>query len=264
MDAAVNGSLILWTIQNDWPVLLPIVLASVLTVEVGIERFYFYNQNKRDVVQFVTRLQRELQRGSLDTAQVVSAQLGGVVGEVAEEGIRILTEQREHFSRAFDITTSLAARKLEKNLSVLGTIGTVAPYLGLFGTVVRILITFGEMGNTTGSTGANEIMFGIGSALIATAFGLAVAILAVTANNYFRSTVARYEDDFQLMKLLFLSVFPADSHSESVNVANAGPLASGSQSRSAYASANASYGGPPAGYPSVELPHAGGPADRYR
>ncbi|MEB3205861.1 MAG: MotA/TolQ/ExbB proton channel family protein [Vampirovibrionales bacterium] len=262
MDAAVNGNLILWTIQNDWPVLAPIAFASVATLLVVIERFYFYNQNKRDVVQFVTRLQRELQRGSLETAQIISAQLGGVVGEVAEEGIRILSEQREQFSRAFDITTSLAARKLEKNLPVLGTIGTVAPYLGLFGTVVRILLTFGEMGKTTGSTGANEIMFGIGSALIATAFGLGVAILAVTVNNYFRSVVARYEDDFQLMKLLFLSVFPSDAHASEASVQSP----SSASMRPAYAAPSAGYGGQSAGYPAIELPPAGAPSspERYR
>ena len=63
---------------------------------------------------------------------------------------------------------------------------------------------FGEFAKTT-DAGSQQIMLGIGSALIATAFGLGVAILAVTLNNYFQSTVNRYEDDFQLLKLLFLS-----------------------------------------------------------
>ena len=87
----------------------------------------------------------------------------------------------------------------------MGTIATIAPYLGLFGTVVRILLTFGDLSKAGGQTGAPEIMFGIGSALIATAFGLGVAIAAVALNNYFQSIVNRYEDDFQLLKLLFLS-----------------------------------------------------------
>ncbi|MEB3244632.1 MAG: MotA/TolQ/ExbB proton channel family protein [Vampirovibrionales bacterium] len=260
MDA-VNTNLIWFTIQNDWHVLTPIVLASLGTLYVFFDRLFFYNQNKRDVVQFVTRLQRELQRGSLDTAQVISAQLGGVIGEVSEEGLRILSEQRDNFSRAFDITTSLATRKLEKNLSILGTIGTIAPYLGLFGTVVRILLTFGELSKASGSTNAPEIMFGIGSALIATAFGLGVAILAVTFNNYFRSIVARYEDDFQLLKLLFLSVFPAEGQPEATATQmNSNPGIYGNRP-----TAPAGY---TAGIQGVELPHA--PAtgssitDRYR
>jgi biopolymer transport protein ExbB len=201
----MDFSLLWFAIVNDWLVLAPILVCSVLTVAVTIERYYFYKKNSRDVVQFIHRLQRELQRGSLENSQMLSGQLGGIIGEVSEEGIRVLAEQPESFERSYDITASLAARKLEKNLPVLGTIATICPYLGLFGTVVRILLTFGDLSKAGGQSGAPEIMFGIGSALIATAFGLGVAILAVALNNYFQSIVNRYEDDFQLLKLLFLS-----------------------------------------------------------
>lgn len=200
---------LLWfAVINDWPVLIPIVACSIILIGVALQRWYFYNQNKRDVVQFIHRLQRELQRGSLDNAQLLSTQLGSVIGEVSEEGVRLLSEQPENFDRSFDITAALATRKLERNLSILGTIATISPYLGLFGTVVRILLTFGDLSKS--GSGAPEIMFGIGSALIATAFGLGVAIAAVTLNNYFQSVVARYVDDFQLLKLLFLSFADTD------------------------------------------------------
>lgn len=197
--------LILFAIQHDWVVLLPIVLCSVLTAAVAWDRLVYYNKNKRDVVQFIHRLQRELQRSNLENAQVLSAQVGGVIGEVSEEGLRVLQEQHGDFERSYDITVALAGRKLEKRLSVLGTIATICPYLGLFGTVIRILLTFGELSKAGSATGAPQIMFGIGSALIATAFGLGVAIAAVALNNWFQSIVNRYEDDFQLLKLLFLS-----------------------------------------------------------
>lgn len=197
--------MILFAIYHDWYVLLPIVFCSVLLFAVTIERWYFYNKNRRDVVQFIHRLQRELQRGNLENAQILSTQLGGIVGEVSEEGLRVLAEQPESFERSYDITAALAGRKLQKYLPVLGTIGTIAPYLGLFATVWRILLTFGELSQSASQTSAPEIMFGIGSALIATAFGLAVAISAVALNNYFQAIVNRYEDDFQLLKLLFLS-----------------------------------------------------------
>jgi biopolymer transport protein ExbB len=196
--------LFIFAIQHDWAVLLPIVISSILLVAVAIERWTFYNRNKRDVVSFIHRLQRELQRNSLENAQILSSQLGGIVGEVSEEGVRVLAEHQESFDRSYDITAALASRKLEKNLHVIGTIATIAPYLGLFGTVVRILLTFGDLSKTASTQGAPQIMFGIGSALIATAFGLLIAIGAVALNNYFRSIVSRYEDDFQLLKLIFL------------------------------------------------------------
>ena len=210
--------LLLKSIEMDWPVLLPIFVCSILTVAVAINRFSYYNSNKRDVVQFIPKLQRELAKNDLNGAQNISIQLGGVLGEVTEEAVRIFKEQREGFSRSFDIASNLASRKLENHLTILGTIGGVAPFLGLFGTVVRILYTFQDLA-TQGNQSA-AVAMGIGSALIATAFGLIVAIVAVVFYNSFQSIVKRYDDDFQLIKLLFLSFVDSETEVKSASSAS--------------------------------------------
>ena len=195
--------LLLHSIQMDWPVLLPILLCSILTIAVAINRYCYYSKNKRDVVRFIRALKTELVNNRLDSAKALSIQLGGVIGEVAEEAVRIFGEQKGGFSRSFDISANLATRKLEKYLTIIGTVGGVCPFLGLFGTVVRILYTFQDLASQGNQSAA--VAMGIGSALIATAFWLGVAIVAVILYNLFQSTVKRYEDDFQLIKLLFLS-----------------------------------------------------------
>lgn len=200
--------LLLESIKMDWPVLLPIFICSLLVLAVAINRISFYKKNKREVTDFIPRLKRELERNNFDGAQNLSIQLGGVMGEVSEEAVRIFNEQRAGFSRAFDISANLATRKLEKHLTVLATIGGVAPFLGLFGTVVRILLTFNILADSGNQ--AATVASGIGSALIATAFGLGVAIVAVILYNTFQSIVKGYEDDFQLIKLLFLSFVDSD------------------------------------------------------
>ena len=208
--------LLLHSIKLDWPVLLPILVCSILVLAAVINRMSFYAKNKRDVVLFIPKLQKELAKNNLVGAQNLAIQCGGVIGEVTEEAVRIFNEQKKGFSRSFDIATSLATRKLESHLTILGTIGGVAPFLGLFGTVVRILYTFQDLA-TQGNQSA-AVAMGIGSALIATAFGLGVAIVAVIAYNSFQSTVRRFEDDFQLIKLLFLSF--VDSDEETVNTSS--------------------------------------------
>lgn len=202
--------LLLHSIQLDWPVLLPILVCSILTLMVAIDRAMFYKANKRDVIQFIPRLQKELAKNNLMGAQNLAVQCGGIIGEVTEEAVRIFSEQKKGFSRSFDIAAALATRKLEHRLTILGTIGGVAPFLGLFGTVVRILYTFQDLASQGNQSAA--VAMGIGSALIATAFGLGVAIVAVVCYNTFQSTVRRFEDDFQLIKLLFLSF--ADSEDD--------------------------------------------------
>ena len=86
--------LLIESIKMDWPVLLPIFVCSILVVGVVINRFAYYNKNKRDVVQFIPRLQKELAKNNLDGAQNLAIQCGGVIGEVTEEAVRIFSEQK--------------------------------------------------------------------------------------------------------------------------------------------------------------------------
>jgi len=196
-------------IEDLW-IVAPILFCSFLTVAVAINRFYYYTKNKRDVVVFIQQLQQDLIRNDLNSAQNLSTNIGGVIGEVSREAVRIFSEQKNGFSRSFDIATSLATRKLEAHLTILGTIGGVCPFLGLFGTVVRILFTFQDLAMQGNQSAA--VATGIASALIATALGLGVAIVAVVLYNYFQSRVKRFEDDFQIIKLLFLTF--VDSNEE--------------------------------------------------
>ncbi|MBR5303709.1 MAG: MotA/TolQ/ExbB proton channel family protein [Candidatus Gastranaerophilales bacterium] len=200
--------LMLKAIVQDWFVLLPIFICSILVVAVAINKIIFYEKHKRNINDFIPGLQKALEKNNIGAAQRMSSQLGGIISEMVDEALRIYTEQKAGFSRAYDISSSLATRKLEQHLTILGTIGGVAPFLGLFGTVVRILYTFQDLA-TQGNQSA-AVATGIASALIATALGLGVAIIAVVLFNYFQTVVARFESDFKLIKLVFLSFIDSD------------------------------------------------------
>ena len=200
--------LLLKAIIQDWAVLTPIFICSILVVYVAINRIVYYRKNERNITDFIPSLQKTLVKNNIGAAQRLSVQLGGIISEMVDEALRIYTEQKAGFSRAYDISSSLATRKLERHLTILGTIGGVAPFLGLFGTVVRILYTFQDLA-TQGNQSA-AVATGIASALIATALGLGVAIVAVVLFNYFQTVVARFESDFKLIKLVFLSFIDSD------------------------------------------------------
>ena len=105
-------------------------------------------------------------------------------------------------------------------MTIVGTIGGVEPFVGLFGTVVRILYTFQDLAVQGNQSAA--VATGIASALIATALGLGVAIIAVVLYNYFQTVVSRFESDFNLIKLVFLSFIDSD---EEVKVDESGSIA---------------------------------------
>ncbi len=200
--------LLITSMKNDWAILSPIILCSILVVAVAINRFAYYRKNARNITEFIQNLQKALAQNNIGAAQRLSVQLGGIISEMVDEALRIYTEQKSGFTRAYDISASLATRKLEKGLSVLGTIGAVAPFLGLFGTVVGILYTFQALALQGNQSTA--VATGIASALIATAFGLGIAIVAVVLFNYFQSVVSHFENDFKLIKLVFLSFIDSD------------------------------------------------------
>lgn len=89
----------------------------------------------------------------------------------------------EQIEKAFETFVHSKRKELEKGLPVLGTLGSTTPFIGLLGTILGIIVSFGELSRGTGST--NEVMFSLAEALILTAVGLIVAIPALIAFNYF-------------------------------------------------------------------------------
>jgi len=121
--------------QNDLISSIPITICSAAVLAVVLERYFFYNRNHRDISRFIHNLQKQLEKGNLEAAQMLASQLNSVTGEVAEEGVRLLAVQKEDFSKAYDITVASVIRKLQKYLPILAIVVVIAPFLGLFGKV---------------------------------------------------------------------------------------------------------------------------------
>ncbi len=112
-------------------------------------------------------------------------------------------------------TISSQIKRLEKNLFILSTITTLAPFLGLLGTVWGILITFSELGNG-GTAGTNmAVLGGLSTALATTVLGLVIAIPALVSYNYLKTATKNYASDmeeflYQLLSCVELQYRKAD------------------------------------------------------
>ena len=95
--------------------------------------------------------------------------------------------------------------QLEKNLVLLGTVGSNAPFVGLFGTVLGVIKAFHELSLQGAATGGTTVMRGISEALIATAVGIMVAIPALVAYNYFKDRVKDVMAETESLNHLVLS-----------------------------------------------------------
>jgi biopolymer transport protein ExbB len=188
--------------KEDWFASIPIAICGIITLTVAIDRAIYYNRNQRDLASFIRRVQLDLEQGNIDGAMSLAKQVGGLIGLMTEEGLRLMKNHSKNFSNAFDISCSLYIRDLEKRLSVLATIGATTPFIGLFGTVVGVIVTLKLLGQQGGQSQA--VVLGVAKALIATGFGLVVAIIAVILNNWFNSVVKSFENDFAVIKLTLL------------------------------------------------------------
>ena len=144
---------------------------------------------------------------TLRTEILRKAALTGTAGGIRSELIKSLgthkgnPTQQEHLFRG-----AVLERKaeLEKGLTVLASLGSNAPFIGLFGTVLGIIQAFGTL--SEGSSAMNSVMFAIAEALVATAVGLFVAIPAVLAYNTFNRRIRNILQDCESLKETYLGI----------------------------------------------------------
>ena len=120
----------------------------------------------------------------------MDAQAGGEAAQEHGRPAAALQETGGAVQRATQIASSEELTRLERRLPWLATTGAVTPFIGLFGTVVGILVAFQSMA-VMGTGGFSVVAAGISEALISTALGLIVAIIAVIFYNYFSQRIER-------------------------------------------------------------------------
>jgi len=181
--------------------MIPLVLCSIFTVAIAIERFI---RLKRSMV-----LPKELLlSGGQDVQQVVqqlqnSQNLqSSSLGRILVSGIQSKKHTEQYARAQMEVTASQEIGYLEKNINFLGTLSAVAPLLGLLGTVVGIIESFLVIDIGTNSNPTMMIP-GISKALITTAAGMLIAIPALFAYRYFQRLVQEYVAELEQQSTLF-------------------------------------------------------------
>ncbi len=169
-----------------WPVWF-LILTSVVAVALIIERALSLRRSKV-IPDHLLDETLTLVRGRQITSELVQRlESGSPLGRVFATGLRHIPDGREIMKEAMEETGRAVAHDLERYLGALGTIATVAPLLGLFGTVIGMIEIFGA--TSPAGTNPQALAYGISVALYNTALGIAVAIPALIAYRAYRSRV---------------------------------------------------------------------------
>jgi biopolymer transport protein ExbB len=171
------------------PIMLVILACSVLMVGYAIERSLYFWKRRGRPDRLMTLARERIRAGRAAEAAWMCRASAHPVGAVADEVIRSAGLPAEAQEERLQIALSDARLEMERNLGVLGTMGNVAPLIGLLGTVWGIMRAFHDMANT-GSAGPSVVAAGVAEALFTTGAGLMVAVPAVLLYNHFARRVA--------------------------------------------------------------------------
>ncbi|MCX5779070.1 MAG: MotA/TolQ/ExbB proton channel family protein [Elusimicrobia bacterium] len=162
-----------------------LLLCSVVSVGVALERLLSYRAKSRIAVRtFMDMITENVERGDSKKAIAYCETSYTPITAVVRAGLKKNGHDEKEITSAMEREIMIETVKLEHYTTIIGTIGNIAVYIGLFGTVIGIIKSFHNI-SVLGSGGITVVIGGVAEALITTASGLFVAIPAVVAYNYF-------------------------------------------------------------------------------
>lgn len=185
------------------PIICLLLLTSIAVAVIGLERFRFYKYADNDGEKFLKSLVEKSAEKNFEEVLNFCRKQNGLVGEVARSGMNALAAGK-NVELALNMTYDEAAMKLRARLNYLSMIVTLAPLLGLLGTIFGMMQSFNIFAVRTGQP--LEITGGIGEALTATATGLCVAIFALLVHTYLAQKLDEILSRLEKASAIILSI----------------------------------------------------------
>jgi biopolymer transport protein ExbB len=190
-----------WTI---WPLLF----ASVISVALIIERLVSLRRSKVVPSGLLQRSVGEFKRGADNSRLLDELERHSPLGRVLSAGLRNVNTSREVMKESIEEAGGAVAHELNRYLTTLGTIASISPLMGLFGTVVGMIEIFGSQSPT--GTNPQQLAHGISIALYNTGFGLVIAIPAMIFWRHFRALVDGFVIEMQQQAVRLVEVMHGD------------------------------------------------------
>ena len=177
-----------------WPI-WPLILTSIIGVAIILERFWSLRKSQIIPDGLIVEIKTMIKQNNLDNNKVNILKNSSPLGDLLAVAIAKRKDSVEVIKSALDERAGIIVHNLERYLGVLVTIATVAPLLGLFGTIIGMV----ELFSSFTSSGHDVAVFarGISIALYNTAGGIVVAVPAMIAYRFFRSKIDNYLNEME-------------------------------------------------------------------
>lgn len=186
-----------------WPI-WPLLIASVTALALIVERLYSLRRQKVLPPGLLQSVLSTLASGGYDAQRLAALEENSPLGRVLAAGIRNQNASREIMREAIEESGRMVYHQLERYLTTLGTIASIAPLLGLLGTLVGMIDIFGAQSPVTGNP--QQLAYGISVALYNTTFGLLIAIPALIFWRHFRALIDNFVVDMEQQAIKLVEV----------------------------------------------------------
>ncbi len=186
-----------------WPI-WPLLIASVIGLALVIERILYLRRRRILPPNLLDEVVRVYHNGKIGPEVVKNLEQNSPLGKVLAAGLRNVDAPRDAMKESIEEAGRGTAHELERFLTTLGTIATLAPLMGLFGTVVGMIEIFGAQ-EAVGTNPA-QLAHGISIALYNTGFGLAIAMPALVFYRHFRALVDGFIVDMEQQAVKFVDI----------------------------------------------------------
>ncbi|RCW51505.1 outer membrane transport energization protein ExbB [Halanaerobium sp. MA284_MarDTE_T2] len=198
------------------PMSIPLLLASVFSLAVIIEKAIFFAQHKDNNFRLIKRIEILVEEGDILSAL---NELKGKKGPNAKLLSTALAHNSENPARLREVLQAVGEneiKKMEKHLPILDVIAMISPLLGLLGTVIGIISSFNILGTAAGAANPAQISSGIAAALISTAMGLIIAIPTAVFYSYFSQKVEKKAHEMNLNMVEIIDVVGSNRGEDNV------------------------------------------------
>jgi biopolymer transport protein ExbB len=186
-----------------WPI-WPLLISSVIALTLIIERILYLRRQRILPPSLLDEVIRVYHNGKISVELVKNLEHNSPLGRVLAAGLRNVNAPRDVMKETIEEAGRGTAHELERFLTTLGTIATLAPLMGLFGTVVGMIEIFGAQ-DATGTNPA-QLAHGISVALYNTGFGLAIAMPTLVFYRHFRALVDSFIVDMEQQAVKFVDI----------------------------------------------------------
>src|SRR5690606_14886359 len=193
--------------------LIPIVLLLFYSISVGIEKFLYIKRVTKFDASLLSDMRSNLVQGNVDNALATVSRDKTAYGVVIKEGVQTIGRPVSEIESNMEKATNIEIGKMEKNLSHLGMIASIAPTLGFVGTISGVIKIFYSI-SITENVSIGNISAGLYEKMIASGAGLTVGIIAFVIYHLLNGMIDKYTLNIQKVNMDFVNIIQRPNHGD--------------------------------------------------